>query len=240
MTGRPRASSPAIARSFDLLSFDLDGTLVDTAGEIADAVNRVLVEVDVAPCPQALIASLIGAGAHALMLRLLARIDPRQRLDRRSLLARLDHHYAMTAGTRSELYPGARECLQALRDDGMRLALVTNKEFRHARAVLDAHRLSGYFELVIGGDSLAWKKPDARVLRHVMTVLQVSPDRTAHVGDSITDLQAARRAGVADWAVSWGYNGGRPVAEEGPGRLFGSFAELVLHVRGQSEHGGSP
>lgn len=217
-------------RPVDLVSFDLDGTLVDTGGEIAEAVNRALADVGMASCSRAQIEKLIGAGAHALMRRLLAQIDPECHLDHALLMARLDHHYALTAGTCSELYPGASTCLQSLRDGGVRLALVTNKEFRHARRVLDAHRLGEVFDLVIGGDSLAWKKPDARVLRYVATTLQVGLDRIVHVGDSVTDLEAARQAGVRDWAVPWGYNGGRSVVEDCPGRLFESLPAVARHV----------
>jgi phosphoglycolate phosphatase len=218
------------AGRIDLLTFDLDGTLVDTAAEIAEAVNRALADVDVAPCPQPQIESLIGAGAHELMRRLLAQIDPAQRLDRALVLARLDHHYAETAGTHGVTYPGAHACLQALRDDGVRLGLVTNKELRHARRVLDANDLTGYFEQVIGGDSLAWKKPDARVLQHVMAMLRSEPARTAHLGDSATDLRAARNAGVADWAVPWGYNAGEPVENDRPSRMFQSLPQVAEHV----------
>jgi phosphoglycolate phosphatase len=225
-----RTARADTAGRIDLLTFDLDGTLVDTAAEIAEAVNRALADVDVAPCPQPQIESLIGAGAHELMRRLLAQIDPAQRLDRELVLARLDHHYGQTAGTHGITYPGAHACLQALREGGVRLGLVTNKELRHARRVLDANELTGYFEQVIGGDSLAWKKPDARVLQHVMAMLRSEPARTAHLGDSVTDLHAARNAGVADWAVPWGYNAGQPVEHDRPSRMFQSLPQVAEHV----------
>jgi phosphoglycolate phosphatase len=220
------AAAPAI----DVLSFDLDGTLVDSAGEIADAVNRTLTDFAMAPRPRREIELLIGAGLHELMRRLLAVIDPRETQDRPALFARLDRHYAAMAGAGGIAYPGAHACLGALRSDGVRLACVTNKEQRHARRVLDADGLTGYFDLVIGGDTLAWKKPDGRVLRHVLAVLGGAPAHAAHVGDSSTDLHAARHAGIADWAVPWGYNGGRAVEQDGPARLFQSLPQIADEV----------
>ncbi len=85
--------------------------------------------------------------------------------------------------------------------------------------------------LLIGGDTLPCKKPDASVLRHVLTEFGSTPGQAAHVGDSETDVAAARNAGVAAWAVPWGYNAGRPVAEAAPDRLFQSMSEITRLVR---------
>lgn len=213
-----------------VITFDLDGTLVDTAGEIAEAVNRTLVDFHLAAVPQPEIEELIGAGAHELMRRMLERIDPQSRLDRAAVFTRFDEHYGDTAGTVGTVYPGAVACLEALRADGVRLACVTNKEARYATRVLSASGLDRQFELVIGGDTLPWKKPDARVLLHVLTALGGDPLHAAHVGDSSTDLLSARNAGVADWAVPWGYNAGKPVADDAPQRLFHSLPQIADFV----------
>ncbi len=214
-----------------LVSFDLDGTLVDTAGEIAVAVNRTLADFGREPHSQAAIEHLIGAGAHELMRRMVRQIDVDGTLDVAQVLARFDQHYADTAGTFGQPYPGCRETLQSLGDAGVQLACVTNKELRHARHVLKVNQLADYFELVIGGDSLPCKKPDARVLRHVLAAFDSAPGQAAHVGDSETDIAAARNAGVAAWAVPWGYNSGRPVAAATPDRLFHSMSEIAQLVR---------
>ncbi|MHB1895208.1 MAG: phosphoglycolate phosphatase [Metallibacterium sp.] len=211
----------------EVLSFDLDGTLVDTGGEIAGAVNDTLREFDLAPRAQAEIEALIGTGAHELMRHLLARVDPAQHLDRGAVLRAFEQHYAAHAGSAAQPYPGCVETLRQLRAAGVRLACVTNKEQRHAQRVLEATALAPYFELLIGGDTLAWKKPDARVLRHVVAALGSVPAHAAHVGDSQTDLAAARNAGVADWAVPWGYNAGTPIAQAQPTRLFDNFADIA-------------
>ncbi len=214
----------------EVLSFDLDGTLVDTGGEIAGAVNDTLRDFALAPRAQAEIEALIGAGTRELMHRLLARVDPRQRLHEPAVLRRFEQHYAAHAGAAAQPYPGCVETLRQLRAADVRLACVTNKEQRHAQRVLDATALAPYFELLVGGDTLAWKKPDARVLRHVVAALGSRPAHAAHVGDSQTDLAAARNAGVADWAVPWGYNAGTPIAQAQPTRLFDSFAAIAAAV----------
>ena len=220
---------------YELISFDLDGTLVDTASEIAEAANRALDAHGIARRPVAEITLLIGAGTRELMLKLLARCFLEQpalaeRVRTGDVLSSMDEHYAMTTGTSAVPYGGCHEALADIKTIGVRLACVTNKESRHARRVLEAAQLHGYFDLVIGGDSLNEKKPHASVLHHVAAHFGVATARVAHVGDSSIDVQAARNAGVAAWAVPYGYNAGVPVAQAHPDRLFDSLPQVAAHV----------
>lgn len=217
---------------YDLVCFDLDGTLVDTASEIGEAANRALASHGIPGRPLADITLLIGAGTRDLMLKLLAQCylaDPalasRTRVE--DVLASMDEHYAITTGTSAVPYDGCRDALRRLRADGVRLACVTNKELRHAKRVLKATRLDSYFELVIGGDSLSEKKPHASVLQHVAHAIGVSTRHTAHIGDSAIDVAAARNAGVAAWAVPYGYNAGVPITDAAPDRIFASLAQVA-------------
>ncbi len=224
---------------WDLVSFDLDGTLVDTASEIAEAANRALESHGIARRPAAEVTLLIGAGMRELMLKLLARAmldrpDLADRIRPERVLASMDEHYAVTTGTTGVPYPGARQALQALRRAGVRLACVTNKEARHAERVLRAHGLDGAFDLVLGGDTLPVKKPDAAVLRHVVRHFRGSAERTAHVGDSRVDVEAARAAGVAAWAVPYGYNAGEPIGTARPDLVFASLDDVARHVLGSA------
>jgi phosphoglycolate phosphatase len=227
--------------AYDLISFDLDGTLVDSAGEIAEAANRTLDDHGIARRPPGDIALLIGAGTRELMLRLLARAfldDPAlvQRTDVDAVLLRLDHHYARTAGRSAQPYAGARAALVQLKEAGVKLACVSNKETRHLRRVLQATHLARFFDLVVGGDTWEEKKPHASVLCRVARELHVDTRRMAHVGDSGLDVQAARNAGVAAWAVPYGYNGGRPIEEEQPQRVFRNLLEVAAHALAQRRH----
>lgn len=221
---------------YHLVSFDLDGTLVDTAGEIAEAANRTLAEYGLPQASVPHITGLVGRGAHALMRRLLAQMvqqengQPRDAPAEPAVLASFDRHYADTAGTTSQPYPGVTESLAALRAASVRVACVTNKEMVHTRRVLALHRLDGLFDLVVAGDTLAQKKPHADVLGHVLRHLGCEAGRSAHVGDSRIDLEAARNAGVAAWAVPYGYNEGVPIAQFHPERLFDSIADACRHA----------
>lgn len=217
------------------LSFDLDGTLVDTAEEIAEAVNRTLAEFGVAARPTEEVTLLIGGGAHELMRRLVHQVQ-RERpkgatpLPIDDVLARLDDHYAETAGTTGRPYADCVDSLRRLRSAGVRLVCLTNKEERFARRVLQQTKLDGYFELLIGGDTLNHKKPHRGVIDHVLQKLGGRPERFAHIGDSRTDVETARNAAVAAWAVPYGYNAGEPIAAAQPDLLFENLAAVASHV----------
>jgi phosphoglycolate phosphatase len=219
------------------LSFDLDGTLVDTAPEIAEAVNRLLAEFHLPLLSEALITRQIGAGIEVLLERVvdeLRFVDPVAiaRIPFARLMQRLRVHYDATAGARVCAYPGAAGALAALKSNGVRLACLTNKDSRYAERVLRNNGLDEFFELLVGGDSLPVRKPDAGAVRHVLETFGVAAEQFAHVGDSVTDVAAARNAGVAAWVLPHGYNSGVPIRLAKPDRIFDSLAALAAHVLG--------
>jgi len=125
------------------------------------------------------------------------------------------------------LYPGVHELLEALSTAAVELAVVTNKPERFVAPLLEQVGLGGYFRWIIGGDTLPQQKPDPAALLQVMRLAGVDAVQALFVGDSRNDVLAARAAGVPCVAVSYGYNHGRPIAEEQPSLLVDSLAELL-------------
>lgn len=148
-----------------LITFDLDGTMVDTASEIAEAANRTLQDLGLPRRPVADVTCLIGHGTRELMRGLLAQARQAglgaqvDALDEEAVMQCFEGHYHDTTGTDSQLYPGCLQGLSRLRDAGIQLACVTNKEIRFAERVLAVTGLAPYFRVVIGGDSLVQKNP---------------------------------------------------------------------------------
>ncbi|MCZ8295198.1 MAG: phosphoglycolate phosphatase [Hylemonella sp.] len=218
---------------FDLVMFDLDGTLIETAPEICDAVNDTLQHFGLAQVQQDQVDRWIGHGTRELLVQALAQVrrltveEVRRCDDLPLIAAEFDRHYQRRCGTRSHLYPHVREVLQTLRGQGVRLAVVTNKEARYTRTVLAAHDLTPMFDRVVSGDTLPTKKPDPAGIQSCLAQFQVEAARALFVGDSSIDVASARNAGVPVWALPYGYNMGQPIAACGPDRVIPDFRPLV-------------
>lgn len=219
--------------SFDLVMFDLDGTLVETAPEILDAVNDALGRFGLPEVSQQDVDDWIGHGTLALLVKALAQITgfAPEVVSNSALLAQIVPVYNMAynarCGTRSHLYPQVRETLCLLRQQGARLAVVTNKEGRYTQVVLAAHQLGGLFDAVISGDTLATKKPDPAGVSHCLAQFGVTPERALFVGDSSIDVATARAAGVPVWMLPYGYNMGEPIEACAPDRIIPDISVLL-------------
>ena len=143
------------------------------------------------------------------------------------IAAEFDIHYQARCGTRSHLYPQVRETLTALRAQGVKLAVVTNKEGRFTQTVLNVHTLSPLLDSVVSGDTLPTKKPDPAGIAHCLAQFGVPAHRALFVGDSSIDVATARNAGVAVWTLPYGYNMGQPIESCAPDRVIADCSELL-------------
>lgn len=221
---------------YDLILFDLDGTLVETAPEICDAVNDTLQHFGFASVSQGQVNDWIGHGTLELLIQALAAVQNhsaetvRQSTELPPIAAIFKTHYRARCGTRSHCYPQVKQALAHLKAHGLRLAVVTNKEGAYTQTVLDAHDLTALFDHVISGDSLATKKPHPHGVLACLDRFGTPADRALFIGDSRIDIATARNAGVAVWAVPYGYNMGQAIAQSKPDRLiqdFGALMEIV-------------
>ncbi len=209
--------------------FDLDGTLIDSAADIATAIGRTLISFGRPVLGTEAVRGMIGDGAGTLIQRAFAATGPA--LDAPggpSLPAVMPvflDHYAAVPVTRACLYPFARALLAGLRADGVRLGLCTNKPEHITRSVLRALALDHTFDAVAGGDTLAYRKPDGRHLTWVLDRLGSPLHGSIMVGDSRADIGAARQAGVRVVAVSYGYSS-VPAVDLGADAVIGSLDAL--------------
>lgn len=207
--------------------FDLDGTLIDTVGDLVATLNVVLAEEGCAALPTAEARGMIGHGAKALLMRGLnarGHVVAPERLD--ALHQRFLAHYAANIAVHSRPLPGLVEALDQLTASGAKLAVLTNKLDHLAHRLLEELGLSQRFEAIVGGDTFAFGKPDPRVFRATVERAGGAVARSAMIGDSKTDLDTGRNAGVPVILVEFGYTD-VPVTELGADRLIGAWSELV-------------
>lgn len=215
--------------SFDLIGFDLDGTLVDTSGDLAAALNHALGTIGRGPLPVEQVQRMVGRGARVMLTRALAATGGAGPELMERLFPVLIDHYAAHIAVLSRPYPGVVEALDALAARGARLAVCTNKLEGLARLVLDALGLGDRFTAIVGGDSTGALKPDPEPLRAMID--QAGGGRTLFVGDSENDILAAKAACVPSVAVSFGYVAGDP-EDLGADALIGGYHELVPLIEG--------
>lgn len=188
-----------------LAIFDLDGTLVDSAPDLRAALNRLMLAQGQAPFALPEVAGMIGDGAHALLSKAFsARQTPFDAALLPGFLADLEANSAVL----TRPYPGMVAALAALAAQGWQCAICTNKPIAATHALLDALDLAPYFALVLGGDSLAVKKPHPGHVQAVLDGLGVAAAQAVMIGDHQNDIRAARGAGVRSIFAAWGYGEG--------------------------------
>ena len=199
-------SSPAAAGPVRLVVFDLDGTLVDSWEDLADAANALVLEHGGRPCPDRQIASMVGDGAGVLVERVFAAtgLGPAPL----GALARFLALYDARLLAHTVCYPGVRDMLEDL-TGSVPLAILTNKPGEATRRVLDGLGLARFFPLIIAGDGVIARKPDPAGLWQLGRDAGVTADATLLVGDSKNDVETARRAGARVCLARYGF-GYRP------------------------------
>lgn len=215
----PLADIPVIETEFPIsikaVMIDLDGTLLDTACDLAAAANMMLRELGRVELPLETIQSYIGKGIQKLVKRSLTGSldgEPEAELFNRAMPI-YERDYAKTLCVNTQPYPGVVEGLNALREAGFHLACITNKAEAFTLPLLRATELLGYFDIVLSGDSLPKKKPHPMPLLHACKHFGILPHEMLLIGDSLNDAEAARAAGCHIFCVPYGYNEGRDVQE---------------------------
>jgi phosphoglycolate phosphatase len=214
MTGQMKHSIP-LPLAVEAVVVDLDGTLLHTAPDLAEAANRMLAELQLPPIAQDLIETFVGNGVSRLIKRVLTREMDGEPDAALFTLAQpiYEKHYAEVVSRNSRPFPGVLEGLEALKKNGFRLACITNKAEKFTLPLLKNTGLHDYFELILSGDSLPRRKPDPLPLLHVCEKFGIAVDKLLLIGDSLNDTQAARAAGCHVFCVPYGYNRGADVRE---------------------------
>jgi phosphoglycolate phosphatase len=210
--------------------FDLDGTLLDTAADIALALNRAIAEFGWAPVAPDDTRTLIGRGGPVLVQRA-AELQGRvlDATTHAAIVERFFHHYGALQQTdecAAKPFPGVEEGLRQVHEAGLHTAIVTNKQQRFAASLTQRLGLKAWIDVIVGGDTCVRRKPDPMPLLFACESLQVAPAAALMVGDSINDVTAARGAGIAVVCVPYGYNEGMDPRTLPCDRIIDSIAEL--------------
>ncbi|MGB0127639.1 MAG: HAD-IA family hydrolase [Rhodocyclaceae bacterium] len=218
-----------MARRFDLIVFDWDGTLMDSAGAIVAAIFAACEDLDLeAPSPERA-RHIIGLGLHDALRWALPQLDA---AEYPVVAERYRHHY-LSRDHELELFPGARDVVEYLHADGRWLGVATGKSRLGLERALASSGVGGFFHATRCADE-CFSKPHPAMLLEIMALLDIAPDRALMVGDTTHDLQMARNAGVCAIAMTHGAHPRAELMQEVPLACLADFAELGAWLR---EHG---
>ena len=212
----------------EMVLIDVDGTLVDSVPDLAYCVDEMMKALDLPTHGEARVRNWVGNGVERLVRRALVgqlEGEPDEVLFQRAYPIFLDL-YAENTSKRSALYPGVAEGVAWLKAQGYRLGCVTNKAARFTLPLLKDLGVHDHFEIIISGDTLPQKKPDPAPLLHAARFFGVEPEPALMIGDSVSDVTAARAAGFQIVCMSYGYNHGADIRDFHPDAVIDSMVEI--------------
>ena len=211
-----------------MILIDLDGTLIDSVPDLAYCVDEMMRHLDMPPRGKDKVRNWVGNGVERLVRRaLIDRLEgePDEALYERAYPVFLEL-YAENTSKRSHLYPGVPEGLRYLKEAGFPLGCVTNKAVQFTEPLLRDLGIAEYFSVTICGDTLPRKKPDPGPLLYAAGFFKVAPQAALMIGDSVSDVKAARAAGFQIVCMSYGYNHGEDIRASHPDAVIDSLAEI--------------
>lgn len=218
--------------------FDLDGTLLDTAPDLAMAANAMRIELGLAPLREDIIATFVGKGMENLVRRVLAgslHVEPDRSVA--AELALFERCYHAVNGDRARIFDGVLEGLRAMQQAGLSLGVVTNKPTAFTVPLLEQTGLRNLFAAIVCGDTCAHKKPHPMPVLHACDLLGIEPQAAVLIGDSINDALAARAAACAVLAVPYGYNEGRDVTTLDVDGIVATIPDAAEWIRARNVSG---
>lgn len=212
-----------------MILIDVDGTLVDSVPDLAYCVDEMMKALGRPVHGVDKVRNWVGNGVERLVKRaLVGQLDgePDDAAFQKALPVFLEL-YANNVSDRSELFPGVRQALDYFKQQNYKLGCVTNKASQFTIPLLKDLGVNDDFEFVVCGDTLPQKKPDPAPLLHAASHFNVAPDKALMIGDSISDVKAARAAGFQIVCMSYGYNHGEDIRNYDPDLVVDSMAELI-------------
>ena len=217
----------------EMVLIDVDGTLVDSVPDLAWCVDAMMRELGMPERGEAIVRHWVGNGVERLVKRaLINKLDgePDEALYNKALPI-FQALYSENTSKRSCLYDGVTEALEFLKSTDVKIGCVTNKASQFTLPILRDLGIADYFEIVICGDMVERKKPDPMSLLMAAEQLQVSPGASMMLGDSMSDVKAARAAGFQIICMSYGYNHGEDIRDYHPDAVVDSMAEIINLVQ---------
>ena len=211
-----------------MVLIDVDGTLVDSVPDLAYCVDEMLTALDMPVRGEERVRHWVGNGVERLVRRGLINDlngEPDEALFEKAMPI-FNDLYAVNTSKRSCLYPGVKEAMEFLKSTGVKIGCVTNKAAQFTLPIIKDLGIADYFEIVVCGDTLDRKKPDPLPLLHSAEQLGVKPEASLMLGDSMSDVKAARAAGFDIICMSYGYNHGEDIHESNPDAVVDSMAEI--------------